>query len=132
MEDSIFTKIITGAIPSHKVYEDALTVAFLDIHPVQSGHVLVVSKKQIDHFDDLPDEDYQAVWQTVKKIAKAQKKAFNPDRVGVQVVGLDVPHAHIHVIPFSSLDEYRNVPNMNAEPNHEELAVVAEKIKECL
>ena len=132
MEDSIFTKIITGAIPSHKVYEDDLTVAFLDIHPVQSGHVLVVSKKQIDHFDDLPDEDYQAVWQTVKKIAKAQKKAFNPNRVGVQVVGLDVPHAHIHVIPFSSLDEYRNVPNMNAEPNHEELAVVAEKIKECL
>lgn len=132
MEDSIFTKIITGAIPSHKVYEDDLTVAFLDIHPVQSGHVLVVSKKQIDHFDDLPDEDYQAVWQTVKKIAKAQKKAFNPNRVGVQVVGLDVPHAHIHVIPFNSLDEYRNVPNMNAEPNHEELAVVAEKIKECL
>ncbi len=132
MEDSIFTKIITGAIPSHKVYEDDLTVAFLDIHPVQSGHVLVVSKKQIDHFDDLPDEDYQAVWQTVKKIAKAQKKAFNPNRVGVQVVGLDVPHAHIHVIPFSSLDEYRNVPNMNAEPNHEELAVVANKIKECL
>ncbi len=132
MEDSIFTKIITGAIPSHKVYEDALTVAFLDIHPVQSGHVLVVPKKQMDHFDDLPDEDYQAVWQTVKKIAKAQKKAFNPDRVGVQVVGLDVPHAHIHVIPFNSLDEYRNVPNMNAEPNHEELAVVAEKIKECL
>ena len=132
MEDSIFTKIITGAIPSHKVYEDALTVAFLDIHPVQSGHVLVVPKKQMDHFDDLPDEDYQAVWQTVKKIAKAQKKAFNPNRVGVQVVGLDVPHAHIHVIPFNSLDEYRNVPNMNAEPNHEELAVVAEKIKECL
>ena len=132
MEDSIFTKIITGAIPSHKVYEDDLTVAFLDIHPVQSGHVLVVSKKQMDHFDDLPDEDYQAVWQTVKKIAKAQKKAFNPNRVGVQVVGLDVPHAHIHVIPFSSLDEYRNVPNMNAEPNHEELAVVANKIKECL
>jgi histidine triad (HIT) family protein len=132
VEDSIFTKIITGAIPSHKVYEDDLTVAFLDIHPVQSGHVLVVSKKQIDHFDDLPDEDYQAVWQTVKKIAKAQKKAFNPNRVGVQVVGLDVPHAHIHVIPFNSLDEYRNVPNMNAEPNHEELAVVANKIKECL
>ncbi|MCA9350900.1 HIT family protein [Candidatus Saccharibacteria bacterium] len=132
MEDSIFTKIITGAIPSHKVYEDDLTVAFLDIHPVQSGHVLVVSKKQMDHFDDLPDEDYQAVWQTVKKIAKAQKKAFNPNRVGVQVVGLDVPHAHIHVIPFNSLDEYRNVPNMNAEPNHEELAVVANKIKECL
>ena len=132
MEDSIFTKIITGAIPSHKVYEDALTVAFLDIHPVQSGHVLVVPKKQMDHFDDLPDEDYQAVWQTVKKIAKAQKKAFNSDRVGVQVVGLDVPHAHIHVIPFNSLDEYRNVPNMNAEPNHEELAVVANKIKECL
>ena len=132
MEDSIFTKIITGAIPSHKVYEDALTVAFLDIHPVQSGHVLVVPKKQMDHFDDLPDEDYQAVWQTVKKIAKAQKKAFNPNRVGVQVVGLDVPHAHIHVIPFNSLDEYRNVPNMNAEPNHEELAVVANKIKECL
>lgn len=132
MQDSTFTKIINGELPSHKIYEDNLTVAFLDIHPVQLGHTLVVPKKQIDHFDDLPDEDYQAVWATVKKIAKAQKACFSPKRVGLQVVGLDVPHAHIHVIPFNSLAEYRFVPDMSAEPNHSELAVVAKKIKECL
>lgn len=131
MQESIFTKIINSQVPCHKVYEDKLTFAFMDINPVQPGHVLVVPKAQIDHFDDLDDASYRAVWDTVKKIAKAQKKVFKTKRIGVQVVGLDVPHAHVHLIPFNTIEEYRFVPP-NQEPNHDELARNAQKIKDNL
>jgi histidine triad (HIT) family protein len=131
MQESIFTKIINSQVPCHKVYEDKLTFAFMDINPVQPGHVLVVPKAQIDHFDDLDDASYRAVWDTVKKIAKAQKKVFKTKRIGVQVVGLDVPHAHVHLIPFNTVEEYRFVPP-NQEPNHDELARNAQKIKDNL
>src|ERR1700752_4771420 len=100
MQDSIFTKIIRGEIPAEKIYEDDKTIAFLDIHPITPGHTLVVPKKQIDHLWDLPDEDYLALMQTAKKVANRQRQVLNPQRVGVHVVGVDVPHAHIHVFPF--------------------------------
>lgn len=129
MEPSIFTRIINGEIPCHKIYEDDKTIAFLDIHPAQPGHTLVVPKVQVDHFDDLEDEDYQAVWATVKRIAKAQKKAFGRKRVGIHVVGLDVPHAHVHVLPFDTLAEYTTLPDPNAEPDHANLATIAEQLK---
>jgi histidine triad (HIT) family protein len=125
MDESIFTKIINGTIPCYKIFEDDLTIAFLDIHPIQPGHVLVVPKMQIDHFDDLPDDIYQAVWRTVKKVAKTQKLVLKTQRIGLQVVGLDVPHAHVHVIPFSTLEEYKNAPDIDAEPNHDELRAMA-------
>lgn len=128
MEQSIFTKIINGEIPCHKIYEDERTIAFLDIHPTQPGHTLVVPKTQIDHFDDLGDEDYMAVWRTVKKIAKAQDKVFGKARVGVKVMGFDVPHAHVHVLPMDTLDEYLSFTDMNQEPNHAELATIAQKL----
>jgi histidine triad (HIT) family protein len=131
MQESIFTKIINSQVPCHKVYEDKLTFAFMDINPVQPGHVLVVPKAQIDHFDDLDDASYKTVWDTVKKIAKAQKKVFQTKRIGLQVVGLDVPHAHVHLIPFNTVEEYRFVPP-NQEPNHDELARNAQKIKDNL
>jgi histidine triad (HIT) family protein len=102
MQDSIFTKIIKGGIPSYKIYEDDKTFAFLDIHPLLPGHVLVVSKKQVDHFDDLPEEDYEAVFNTVKKISKRIKEVLGSKRAGILVVGTDVPHAHIHVFPLNS------------------------------
>jgi histidine triad (HIT) family protein len=102
MQDSIFTKIIKGEIPSYKIYENEKTFAFLDIHPLLPGHVLVVSKKQIDHFDDLPDEDYKAVFNTVKKVAKQIKDKLHAKRAGILVVGTDVPHAHVHVFPLNS------------------------------
>ena len=130
MEPSIFTKIINREVSASIVFEDELTIAFMDIHPVQPGHVLVVPKKQVDNFDDLDEPDYQAVWQTVKKIAKAQKKAFSPVRVGLQVIGFDVSHAHVHVIPINSLAEFRNIPDMNKEPDFIELENLANKIKE--
>lgn len=128
MEDSVFTKIIKGEIPSHKVYEDELTFAFLDIHPKTPGHVLVVPKRQIDEFQDLPEEDYAALMLTVKKVANRLKDVLHADRVGVQVIGIDVPHAHVHVFPFSNMEEYRRVVDMNAEPDHEELAEIAERL----
>lgn len=129
MEDSIFTKIIKGEIPCHKVYEDNLTLAFMDIHPVAEGHVLVIPKKQVEFMWDLPEEDYLAVMATVKKVALKQREVFNKPYVGEMVVGTDVPHAHVHVVPFSEAHELkRALAPVESEPNHEELAAVAAKL----
>ncbi len=128
MEDSIFTKIINGEIPCHKVYEDENTFAFLDIHPITTGHTLVIPKKQVEFLWDLEDEDYQAVMGTAKKLAAHLREALDVPYVGMQVIGVDVPHAHVHLIPFYSVDEYRNVPDMNAEPDHATLAELVKRI----
>ena len=128
MEVSVFTKIIRGEIPCHKVYEDDKTLAFLDIHPVQPGHVLVVPKRQVDEFQELPDEDYSALWAVVKKVAQRQKRVLGRKRVGIHVVGLDVPHAHVHVLPFDNLEQYRTMADMEAEPDHLALAEIAKKL----
>ena len=128
MSDSIFTKIIRGEIPCHKIYEDEFSFAFLDIHPKTPGHTLVVPKKQIDEFQDLPEEDYLAVMKTVKTVAKRQKDVLDAKRVGIEVIGIDVPHAHVHVFPFSDISEYRRIVDMSLEPNHDELAEMAKKL----
>jgi histidine triad (HIT) family protein len=128
MADSIFTKIIRGEIPCHKIYEDGKTLAFLDIHPSQPGHTLVIPKAQVDHVWDLTEEDYQALMATTKKVALHLRKKLPVRRVGVHVVGLDVPHAHIHLIPFNTTEEYRHVPDMDAEPDHAALAELAQKL----
>jgi histidine triad (HIT) family protein len=129
MNDTIFTKIIKGEIPCHKIYEDELTFAFLDIHPVQPGHVLVIPKQQIEFVWDLDDALYQAVMATVKKVAERCKAVLNVPYVGLQVIGVDVPHAHVHVIPFSDVTTYKNShPDMNAAPDNEALADIANKL----
>lgn len=128
MQDSIFTKIITGEIPCHKVYEDEKTLAFLDIHPVQPGHTLVVPKAQVEFVWDLTPEDYQAVMETVQKVAKRLRQVLLVPYVGEQVVGVDVPHAHVHLIPFSTVQQYRRIPDMSAEPDHAALAEIARKL----
>jgi histidine triad (HIT) family protein len=128
MGDSIFTKIIKGEIPCHKIFEDEFSFAFLDIHPKTPGHTLVIPKKQVDEFQDLPDEDYLAVMKTVKKVAMRQKNILGAKRVGLEVIGVDVPHAHVHVFPFSNISEYRRIVDMAAEPNHKELAEMAKKL----
>lgn len=128
MHDSIFTKIINGEIPSHKIYEDDLTYAFLDIHPVQPGHVLVVPKKQVEFLWDLEDEDYQAVMATSKKLATHLRQTLSIPYVGIKVIGVDVPHAHVHLIPFTTTAEYNVHPDMNAEPDHVALAEMAKKL----
>ncbi len=132
MQDSVFTKIIKGEMPAHKVYEDEDIIAFMDINPVHEGHTLVVPKEQVDHFDDLDDVIYDKLWRIVKKVAKAQKKAFHTKRIGIQVVGLDVPHAHVHLIPFNTIEEYRFVPLPGSTPDHTKLEQTAKLIKENL
>lgn len=130
MKDSIFTQIIKGEIPCHKVYEDANTLAFMDIHPIQPGQVLVVPKSQVGHFFDLPDKDYLALMTAVKKVAARLKETF-PDkaRIGVIIEGFDMPdHVHVKVFPADSGDELRSVPDMSAEPDHSALAALAQRL----
>lgn len=107
-EESIFMKIVRGEVPCHKVYEDDKTVAFLDIHPIQPGHTLVVPKIQVDKLYDLPDDYYQAVMATARLVARRIEDVLQRPRVAYVVEGLDVPHAHVHLIPiahgFSDLD----------------------------
>jgi histidine triad (HIT) family protein len=123
MEDSIFTKIVKGEVPCQKIYEDELTLAFLDLFPMHPGHTLVVPKKQIDHLWDLSDTDYQAVMETSKKVANRIREVLQPVRVGVHVIGTDVPHAHVHVFPFDSGEEYwQGAGGKAAEEDLDEMA----------
>jgi histidine triad (HIT) family protein len=127
--NSIFTKIIRGEIPCHKVYEDDKTLAFLDIHPVQPGMVLVVSKNPAETAWNLPDDDYQALWQAVKKVAVRMKQVFpEKQRIGVQVEGLDVPHTHVKLIPINTGEEFRAKPDFSSEPDHIALAEMAKRL----
>jgi histidine triad (HIT) family protein len=128
MADSIFTKIIRGEIPAHKIYEDSKTLAFLDIHPKTQGHTLVVPKAQVDEFQDLSDEDYLAVMKTAKKVAKRLKEVLGAKRIGLEIIGVDVPHAHIHVFPFNSIEEYRRVVDMSAAVDNDALVAMTKKL----
>lgn len=128
MEDSIFTKIIKGEIPSYKLYEDDETFVFLDIHPVATGHTLVIPKKQVEFLWDLDEATYQAVMSTAKKVALHIRDALGVPYVGVQVVGTEVPHAHVHLIPFYESSEFYAHRHMSTEPDHGELAKIAVKL----
>lgn len=133
MEDSIFTKIIRGEIPSHKIYEDDKTFAFLDIHPAAEGHTLVIPKQQVEFIWDLEDEDYQAVMNSVKKVGRRLREVTGKKYVGTIVVGTDVPHAHVHVVPFETAESVKAVVSMvgrdQIEPDHEALAALADRIR---
>jgi len=102
---TIFSKIINGEIPSYKIAEDEKHIAFLDAMPLVKGHTLVVPKKETDLIFDLDSEDYKELWAFTQDIAKQIKKAIPCKRVGVAVVGLEVPHAHIHLIPLNGMDD---------------------------
>lgn len=128
MSDSVFTKIIKGEIPCHKVYEDDKTLAFLDIHPVQPGHTLVVSKKQVQFVWDLPNEDYLAVMETVKKVALKIRDVMGSPYVSERIVGVDVPHAHVQLIPFTTAADLKVEQDMTTEPDHPALAAMAKKL----
>ena len=125
---SIFTKIINGEIPCHKIAEDDKFFAFLDINPVKAGHTLVIPKQEVDYIYDLDDESLAGLNVFAKKVASAVKSACPCNRVGITVIGLEVPHAHIHLIPIDKLNDMSfEKPKMN--PTQEELAEVAERIK---
>ena len=103
---SIFTKIINGEIPSYKVAEDENYYAFLDIFPLAKGHTLVVPKKEVDYIFNLDDETYKGLWAFAKKVALGVEKAVPCERVGIAVLGLDVPHAHIHLLPLNNMEDF--------------------------
>jgi histidine triad (HIT) family protein len=100
---SIFSKIVTGEIPSYKVAEDEHFLAFLDAFPLKRGHTLVVPKKEIDYIFDLDDKTYLDLMDFSKKVATAIKKAIPCERLSMQVIGLEVPHAHVHLIPITTM-----------------------------
>ena len=129
MEDSIFTKIIKGETPCHKVYEDEKTLAFLDINPVAEGHTLVIPKTQVEFVWDLDDDDYTALMASVKKVGKRLREVIGKKYVGVMVVGTDVPHAHVSVIAFNQPSEMkRPLDGLGAPSDHAPLAALAEKL----
>lgn len=128
MADSIFSKIVRGEIPCHKIYEDDKCLAFLDIHPKTPGHTLVIPKKQVEFVWDLDDDTYQAVMAVCKKVALRQREVFDKPYVGEIIIGTDVPHAHVHVFPFATMDEHRRIPDMSTEPDHLTLAEIAKRL----
>ena len=126
----IFTKIINGEIPCHKIAETEDYFAFLDVFPCAPGHTLVVPKKEIDYLFDMSDELYLGLMAFAKSIEPAIKKAMPCKRVGVAVIGLEVPHAHIHLIPMNSLNDMNF--NSKIKISQEELGEIAERIKAYL
>jgi histidine triad (HIT) family protein len=127
---SIFSRIISGEIPGHIVAENDDYFAFLDINPLVEGHTLVIPKKEEDYIFDLDDETLSGLLLFAKKVAKAIKTVVPCKRVGVTVIGLEVPHAHIHLIPISSMADM-NFDNMKLSPSNNELAETAKRIKEA-
>ena len=120
---SIFSKIISGEIPSYKIYEDNKTFAFLDIHPETMGHTLVVPKTEVDKIYELEDEDYQALMNTVKKLSRHMEKQLG-SRIIWKVVGTDVPHAHVHLMPLDENWQY----GKTLEPTEAEFKEVQQKL----
>jgi histidine triad (HIT) family protein len=124
---TIFSKIISGQIPSFKIAEDEKFFAFLDIYPLVKGHVLVVPKTEVDNMFDLPDEFLGGLLLFARPIAKAIEKAFSCNRCGIEVVGLEVPHAHLHLIPVNSPNDL-NFTKGKLNLSTDELKEIQEKI----
>lgn len=128
---SIFTKIINGEIPCYKIDEDENYLAFLDVFPLKKGHALVVPKKEIDYIFDLDSETYQGLMEFSKKIAKAIKVAYPCNKIGMAVIGLEVPHAHIHLVPINTMNDM-DFANDKLTYSKEEFIECAENIKRQL
>lgn len=125
---SIFTKIVSGEIPCHNVAESEKFLAFLDIMPLRKGHVLVIPKLEVDYIFDIEDDLLGEMMVFAKSVAAKIKAVFPCNRIGVSVIGLEVPHAHIHLIPIDTLNDM-NFAHAKLEISAEELKEIAEKIK---
>ncbi len=128
---SIFSKIVNGEIPSYKVAEDANFYAFLDISPLVIGHTLVVPKKETNYIFDIEDAEYKELWAFAKKVAKGIEKAVPCLRVGVAVLGLDVPHAHIHLVPLNGMADF-DFKKEKLKLSKEEFVEIAAKINKAI
>lgn len=124
---TIFTKIIEGEIPCHKVAETDSHIAFLDINPISEGHTLVVPKREIDYFFDLPDELMQSTMDVSKTVARAIDEALEPLRTGIIVQGLEVPHAHVHLVPLYKSTQVMALGH-NVSVSEERMEELKEKI----
>ncbi len=121
---SVFSKIVAGEIPCYKIYEDEKTLAFLDIAPESMGHTLVIPKVEVDKVYELSDEDYRALMDTVKKVAKRMEEVLH-QRTLMKIIGTDVPHAHVHLMPFDETWKY----GRTLEPSEDEMKAMCEKLK---
>ena len=121
---SIFSKIVAGEIPCYKVYEDDKTMTFLDINPESKGHTLVIPKVEVDKIYELSDEDYQALWATVKKVAAHMEEVSGRGTL-MKVIGTDVPHAHVHHMPYDETWEYGRTLKLTED----EFREIAEKLQ---
>lgn len=125
---SIFTKIVNGEIPAYKVAENDQFLSFLDAMPLVEGHTLVIPKKEVDLIFDIDSEDYKELWAFAQQVAQKMKRAYPDKRIAVAVVGLEVPHAHIHLIPISKMEDM-NFRNERLKFSQEEYNQILEKIK---
>jgi histidine triad (HIT) family protein len=125
---SIFTRIVQGEIPAHRVAETEDYLAFLDITPLREGHTLVIPKKEVDYLFDLDEETYVGLQIFAKVVAEGIRKAIPCRKVGVAVIGLEVPHAHIHLVPMDSMEDL-NFQREKLKPSQDELAATAAKIR---
>jgi len=128
---TIFSKIISGEIPAHKVAESNDFLAFLDINPLAEGHVLVIPKEETDYIFDMPDASYMAMWMFTRIVASAVKEAFPCEKVGVAVVGLEVAHAHVHLVPINHVEDI-NFSKEKLKLSDEQLSNHAERIRQAL
>lgn len=124
---SLFSKIVSGEIPCYKIAENDFFLAFLDINPLQKGHVLVIPKIEVDYYFDLDDKTLTAFNIFAKKVAKAIKKSMNCERVGVAVIGFEVPHAHMHLVPMNGVNDL-NFSNPKMVLPNNEMDMIANKI----
>ena len=129
MKDSIFTKIIYGKIDSFKVLENENFLAFLDVNPVKDGHTLVIPKLQVDYIYDLPEDVFKDLFVFSKKVSKMLENSFTCNRIGISVVGLEVPHAHIHLIPIDKIQDM-NFENKRAEYSNKHFTETLKRIKD--
>lgn len=128
---SIFTKIVNGDIPSYKIAEDDHFYAFLDINPLAKGHTLVIPKKEVDKLFDLDDQTYADLWLFSKKIARAMEQVISCERIGVAVVGLEVPHAHIHLVPINGIYDI-DFSKPKLKLSDEEFKQIAQQINDAM
>ena len=125
---SIFSKIVSGDIPAYKVAEDEHHLAFLDIFPLAKGHVLVIPKKETDYIFDITSDEYLELWKFAQKVAKGMDKVIACERIGVAVIGLEVPHAHIHLVPLNNVSDI-NFERPKLKFSEAEMQSVADLIK---
>ncbi|MEQ8908234.1 MAG: HIT family protein [Vicingaceae bacterium] len=124
---TLFAKIVSGEIPSHKIAEDENFLAFLDINPLAKGHTLVIPKKETDYIFDIEDEEYKALWSFAKKVATKIETKIKCERIGIAVIGLEVAHAHIHLVPINNVQDI-NFAKPKLDLTQDQLAEIASKI----